>query len=139
MRTPWRFLLLFVASAAFIALLVAAPTLAAAPPPPVAKWFASSQGIPEPAVRALALDLSEPARMVAETDYGTFRSTDFGASWAQIQDAETCGTRGVDIEIAPYDSSRIYIADYCEGVVATSDGGATWASISARRACSSPR
>ncbi|MFQ5639102.1 MAG: WD40/YVTN/BNR-like repeat-containing protein, partial [bacterium] len=90
-------------------------------------WFAATEGIQVPDVRALALDRSHPDVLYAGSQNGgIYKTTDAGLTWQP-------SVLGMDPEAAirsividPTNSQIVYAGDWSTGVYRSKDGGQTW-------------
>jgi photosystem II stability/assembly factor-like uncharacterized protein len=91
-----------------------------------AEQFRKIQGIPFSArrTRVLQQDPKNPAVVYAGTTEGLWRTTDDGATFARITEANRIVN---DVLVDPRNPSRILIATDRGGVLASSDGGRTFA------------
>ena len=88
--------------------------------------FYKVQGIPSAAqrTRALRQDPANPAVVYAGTTSGLWQSLDAGKTWARRTDA---GIIVNDVLVDPRDPSHVLVATDRSGVLASSDGGRTFA------------
>jgi photosystem II stability/assembly factor-like uncharacterized protein len=77
-------------------------------------------------VTALAIDPQVPRTVYAGTNFGLFRSTDAGGTWAAINDGFTSSTI-FDVAIDPVTTSTVYaVVSYPGGVFKSIDSGRGW-------------
>src|SRR5207237_22260 len=88
--------------------------------------FRKVQGIPASArrTRVLHQDPLQPDTVYAGTTEGLWRTTDAGASWKRITPANVIVN---DVLMDPQRPGRVLVATDRGGVLASSDGGATFA------------
>jgi len=77
-------------------------------------------------VYKVIVDASDTSTVYALSDPGVFESTDGGTSWSLILPVP--GTL-LDIAMAPSDPTTLYATNFNKKVYKTSDGGATWATV----------
>jgi len=86
-------------------------------------------------VASVDVDPRNPRRVWAGTSGGVYWSNDGGAAWAPAVDDSELIARAIDIAIDPFDSNTVYAAVVgmegygIDGVVKTTDGGATWVEL----------
>jgi uncharacterized protein (TIGR03437 family) len=93
-------------------------------------WRQRSQGLPQLAVRALAIDTANPLMLYAGLDNGgVYQSSDGGASWSRSGYGMDPQAMVHAIAVAPAGSSTVFAADLRTGVYRSIDGGKTWVQI----------
>jgi photosystem II stability/assembly factor-like uncharacterized protein len=87
--------------------------------------FSKIQGIPFSArrTRVLKQDPTNENIVYAGTTEGLWKTTDLGKSWKRVSDSEVVVN---DVMVDPRDSSRVLLATDRSGVMASTDGAATW-------------
>jgi len=87
--------------------------------------FSKIQGIPFSArrTRVLHQDPSNPSIVYAGTTEGLWKTMDLGKTWRRVTGPEIVVN---DVMVDPRDSSRVLLATDRSGVMASSDGTATW-------------
>ena len=90
-----------------------------------ASWVASSTGLPDSSVGALAFDPANPATLYVGTDLGVFKSTDSGGTWAAANAGMTNKYVSA-LAINPVDPATLYAGTF-SGVFKSTDSGSTWA------------
>jgi hypothetical protein len=86
-------------------------------------WKLANNGLPNPAgVTVLAVDPLTPSIVYAATSTNIHKSTDGGDSWNSILDT----IFNTSITIDPASPSTLYVGSQLQGVLVTTDGGATW-------------
>jgi photosystem II stability/assembly factor-like uncharacterized protein len=87
--------------------------------------FAKIQGIPFSArrTRVLHQDPSNPSIVYAGTTEGLWKTMDLGKTWRRVTGPEIVVN---DVMVDPRNSSRVLLATDRSGVMASSDGTATW-------------
>jgi photosystem II stability/assembly factor-like uncharacterized protein len=78
-----------------------------------------------PAVFRLAVSPSNPAVLYATSGIAVHRTTDGGDTWQQVSALE----RAVSLAVDPADPDTVYAAVSDQGVLASTDGGATWSPV----------
>ena len=89
-------------------------------------WNSISRGLAELDVEALALDPQQPNVLIAGTGTLAFRSTDAGASWTPIDAAGGLSARSIWFD--PAHAGTVYVGTYYNGLMVSSDDGATFLS-----------
>ncbi|HUY86967.1 MAG TPA: hypothetical protein VMU77_07605, partial [Acidimicrobiales bacterium] len=91
-------------------------------------WSFSSAGLSAWNGDAVAVDPEVPTTIYfgSLNGGGIFKSTDNGATWANMKSGDSI----TDIAVDPFDSTHILAVSQVEGLIASHDGGNTWTSIS---------
>ena len=87
--------------------------------------FSKIQGIPFSArrTRVLKQDPTNPAIVYAGTTEGLWKTMDLGKTWKRVSNPEVVVN---DVLVDPRDSNRVLLATDRSGVLASSNGAATW-------------
>ena len=88
-------------------------------------WHPANRGgLTDSWIYGLTVDPSDPARVYAATDVGTFRTSDRGASWTELATGLPYGL-SFTVAVDPTDPMTLYAAGN-DGVRRSRDGGETW-------------
>jgi len=74
-------------------------------------------------VNSLAMAPTDPDVIYAATDWGVFKTTDGGDTWAKTGFAETLVWT---VQVAPDDPDTVYVGTDDDGLYKTVDGGSNW-------------
>ena len=89
-------------------------------------WQTANTGLTDLSVRTMARHPVLTSTLYLETERGAFKSVDNARTWFTIRSNDPGYTWGLDIAFAPDDPQTLYVADAAEGVLKSTNGGATW-------------
>ena len=95
-------------------------------------WTPANEGLLNVSVSLLSMPQSAGSGTVyatANSGEGTFKTTDFGATWANISEGDITHPWADELVVSPHDPDTVWqIADVAE-IFRTTDGGDSWAKI----------
>ncbi|HEX2034489.1 MAG TPA: hypothetical protein VHS99_09920 [Chloroflexota bacterium] len=90
-------------------------------------WRPAGHGLPNPSLRALAINPATPDTVLAVTDQGLARSTDGGTGWQAVTSLPPIEPVAVLYE--PQAKDTIYVAGARGGLYRSTNGGAGWVEL----------
>ncbi|HYP27020.1 MAG TPA: SBBP repeat-containing protein [Blastocatellia bacterium] len=90
-----------------------------------ASWQEINNGQTDPRIFEVAVDPSTPSTIYNGSEFGVFKSTDAGAHWARINSGLSISL-SVSVFIDPSNPSTVYGGAGSNGIIKSTDGGATW-------------
>jgi photosystem II stability/assembly factor-like uncharacterized protein len=90
-------------------------------------WFPISDSLPSVHMDSLAIDPSNPERVLAASPAGVFQSLDAGTTWTQLtsQDLKPWGADGATFLVGPGPNPPLYLSTL-DGLQVSTDGGTMW-------------